>query len=127
MAASSSTSSELDIETPPHAPATKSITRGRKRQCAKRQDSASNATRERNRRAAMRCRDRKKKHVRELEEILSKLDARRSSMQAVCYKLKEQVGSIKDLLMAHAHCNHYEIDEWIRHEARRFVENDFLP
>ena len=75
----------------------------------------------------MRCRDRKKKHIKELEEILSKLDARRSSMQAVCYKLKEQVGSIKNLLMAHAHCNHYEIDEWIRHEARRFVENDFLP
>lgn len=48
-------------------------------------------------------------------------------MQAVCYKLKEQVGSIKDLLMAHAHCNHYEIDEWIRDEARRFVENDYLP
>lgn len=64
--------------------------------------------------------------MKELEDVLSQLDARQSSIQIKHTKLKEQVDLIKDQLIAYVHCNHDEIDQWVRHEARRFVKNDML-
>ncbi|KAH6874211.1 hypothetical protein B0T10DRAFT_610802 [Thelonectria olida] len=116
---------KADNGTPP-SETTTPPKRSHKRQSPRRKDSAGNATRERNRLSATRCREKRKKHIMELETAVSQLDARRSSMQTECTKLKEQVDLIKDQLMAHAHCNHDEIDEWIRHEAKRFVKREIL-
>ncbi|KAH8656482.1 hypothetical protein BGZ61DRAFT_466638 [Ilyonectria robusta] len=77
---------------------------------------------ERNRMSALKCRQRKKKQVRELQENLEVLGSRHSILQIEFRELRGEVSKVKNLLIAHSGCNNAEIDNWIKYEATEFVK-----
>jgi cyclic AMP-dependent transcription factor ATF-2 len=77
---------------------------------------------ERNRIAAMKCREKKKHYVSELEEAKIKEETQNVHLRMVYNGLLTEVSGLKHLLMTHAECNDENIDQWINNSARRIVQ-----
>lgn len=77
---------------------------------------------ERNRVAASKCREKKKKYVSSLEQTKIGLEAQHAHLQMEYNGLLGEVSGLKHHLMAHAKCNDPNINRWLNNEARRFVQ-----
>lgn len=82
---------------------------------------------ERNRIAAMKCREKKKHYVSELEEAKIKEESQNLHLRMVYNGLLSEVSSLKHMLMTHAECNDDNIDQWINNSARRIVQTPNEP
>jgi len=76
---------------------------------------------ERNRAAASKCRQKKKKWVHELGENKAEMEGKHIELQREHGVLLGEVSMIKNLLMRHAGCKDPNIDHWIGLEAKKFV------
>ncbi|OAA53237.1 activating transcription factor 7a [Akanthomyces lecanii RCEF 1005] len=76
---------------------------------------------ERNRAAASKCRQRKKKWQDGLERKKAELENLFKALHSELKDLMEEVTQLKNFVMAHAGCNDANIDDWIRNAADRFV------
>ncbi|PTD02424.1 hypothetical protein FCULG_00012025 [Fusarium culmorum] len=77
---------------------------------------------ERNRIAASKCRQKKKKQNKELEEHLCRLEIEKELLHKQCNGLVDELSTIKNQLMEHASCNDANINQWLDNEARKFVQ-----
>jgi len=77
---------------------------------------------ERNRMAALKCRQKKTIWVRHLETQNTKLGRKHSDLQQEYTRLINEVTQLKNQLMAHGACNDPNIGGWIEIEAKRLVE-----
>ena len=77
---------------------------------------------ERNRVAALKCRQKKTIWVRHLETQSTELGRKHSNLQQEYTRLINEVTQLKNQLMAHGACNDPNIDGWIESEAKRLVE-----
>jgi hypothetical protein len=82
---------------------------------------------ERNRKAASKCREKKKQWMQDLEDARADLEKRHRLLQADFSALVEEVSQLKNQLMVHSGCHDANIDKWIEREARRFVHGSKPP
>lgn len=75
-----------------------------------------------NRIAASKCRQKKKDWTHELEEAKRLLQSKHHNLQHEYKTLSEEVLRMKNLLIAHSNCHNHDIDQWIKNEARDFVQ-----
>lgn len=78
---------------------------------------------EKNRIAASKCREKKKKWVHELEYSKSQLERHNMDLRFEHRGLIEELNQTKSMLMSHADCNDPNITEWLNNQARRIVQN----
>ncbi|KAF1732552.1 Transcription factor atf21 [Beauveria bassiana] len=76
---------------------------------------------ERNRAAASKCRQRKKRWQEGLESKKIALESRYKALHIETKDLMEEVAILKNIVIAHAVCDDANIDDWIRNEADNFV------
>lgn len=76
---------------------------------------------ERNRRAASKCRQKKKEYVSGLEGRKEGLEVCHANLQREYQGLIGEISLMKNQLMQHAACNDSNIDQWLENEARKFV------
>ncbi len=79
---------------------------------------------ERNRIAASKCREKKKRYVSDLEEMRIGLESHHISLQFEVNALIAEISGLKHRLMTHAKCNDVHIDRWLNNEARKFVQTN---
>lgn len=77
---------------------------------------------EKNRIAASKCREKKKKWVHELEYNKSQLERHNMDLRLEHRSLINELNQTKSMLMSHADCNDPNITEWLNHQARRIVQ-----
>ena len=76
-----------------------------------------------NRVAASKSRLKKKEYVTGLEKTKIGLEQRNVNLHLEYNGLFGELISMKDQLMAHASCNDKNIDQWLKNEARKFIQN----
>lgn len=77
---------------------------------------------EKNRIAASKCREKKKKWVHDLEYNKSQLERLNMELRLEHRGLLNELNQTKGMLMSHADCNDPNITEWLNHQARRIVQ-----
>ncbi|KAI3391778.1 hypothetical protein diail_6800 [Diaporthe ilicicola] len=77
---------------------------------------------EKNRIAASKCREKKKKWVHELEYSKSHLERHNMELRLEHRGLLNELNQTKSMLMSHAECNDPNITEWLNNQARRIVQ-----
>lgn len=77
---------------------------------------------EKNRIAASKCREKKKKWVHELEYNKSHLERHNMELRLEHRGLINELNQTKSMLMSHADCNDPNITEWLNNQARRIVQ-----
>lgn len=77
---------------------------------------------EKNRIAASKCREKKKKWVHELEYNKSQLERQNMELRLEYRGLVNDLNQTKSMLMSHADCNDPNITEWLNNQARRIVQ-----
>lgn len=77
---------------------------------------------EKNRIAASKCREKKKKWVHELEYNKSQLERQNMELRLEHRGLMSELNQTKSMLMSHADCNDPNITEWLNNQARRIVQ-----
>ncbi|KAJ0117140.1 bZIP transcription factor [Diaporthe amygdali] len=77
---------------------------------------------EKNRIAASKCREKKKKWVHELEYNKSHLERHNMELRLEHRGLVNELNQTKSMLMSHADCNDPNISEWLNNQARRIVQ-----
>lgn len=77
---------------------------------------------EKNRIAASKCREKKKKWVHDLEYSKSQLERLNMELRLEHRGLINELNQTKSMLMSHADCNDPNITEWLNHQARRIVQ-----
>lgn len=77
---------------------------------------------EKNRIAASKCREKKKKWVHELEYNKSQLERHNMELRLEHRGLINELNQTKSMLMSHADCNDPNITEWLNNQARRIVQ-----
>lgn len=77
---------------------------------------------EKNRIAASKCREKKKKWVHELEYNKSHLERHNMELRLEHRGLVNELNQTKSMLMSHADCNDPNITEWLNNQARRIVQ-----
>lgn len=77
---------------------------------------------EKNRIAASKCREKKKKWVHELEYNKSQLERTNMELRLEYRSLVNDLNQTKGMLMSHADCNDPNITEWLNNQARRIVQ-----
>jgi hypothetical protein len=82
---------------------------------------------ERNRKAASKCREKKKQWMQDLEDAKPDLEKRHRILQDGFSALVKEVSQLKNQLMLHSGCHDANIDKWIEREARRFVHGSNNP
>ncbi|KAG8158713.1 hypothetical protein KVR01_011156 [Diaporthe batatas] len=78
---------------------------------------------EKNRIAASKCREKKKKWVHDLEYNKSQLERLNMELRLEHRGLISELNQTKSMLMSHADCNDPNITEWLNHQARRIVQS----
>jgi hypothetical protein len=78
---------------------------------------------EKNRIAASKCREKKKKWVHDLEQNKSQLERLNMELRLEHRGLINELNHTKSMLMSHADCNDPNITEWLNNQARRIVQN----
>jgi hypothetical protein len=76
---------------------------------------------ERNRIAASKCREKKKKNMSDLEQHKIHLETENTRLHAAFRSLGGMVAGLKHELMAHAKCNDPRISKWLTGQASRYV------
>lgn len=76
---------------------------------------------ERNRIAASKCREKKKKSMSDLEQTKIQLEAKNNQLQTERSNLGSMVASLKHELMMHAKCNDPRINKWLTGQAEQYV------
>lgn len=79
-------------------------------------------TKQRNRVAASKCRQKKRETVDELKEQSSSLEAQNNNLHIEYERLRKEIGQTKSDLMHHTECNDNNINRWISNEARTYVD-----
>ncbi|KAL1881871.1 transcription factor [Diaporthe australafricana] len=79
---------------------------------------------EKNRIAASKCREKKKKWVHELEYNKSHLERHNMELRLEHRSLLNELNQTKSMLMSHADCNDPNITEWLNNQARRIVQTN---
>lgn len=79
---------------------------------------------EKNRIAASKCREKKKKWVHELEHNKSHLERHNMELRLEHRGLINELNQTKSMLMSHADCNDPNITEWLNNQARRIVQTN---
>lgn len=77
---------------------------------------------EKNRIAASKCREKKKKWVHDLEHNKSQLERHNMDLRLEYRGLINELNQTKSMLMSHADCNDPNITEWLNNQARRIVQ-----
>jgi hypothetical protein len=77
---------------------------------------------EKNRVAASKCREKKKKWVHNLEYNKSQLERLNMELRLEHRGLINELNQTKSMLMSHADCNDPNITEWLNNQARRIVQ-----
>lgn len=77
---------------------------------------------EKNRLAASKCREKKKKWVHELEYNKSQMERLNLELRLEHRGLINELNQTKGMLMSHADCNDPNITEWLNNQARRIVQ-----
>lgn len=77
---------------------------------------------EKNRIAASKCREKKKKWVHDLEYNKSQLERLNMELRLEHRGLISELNQTKSMLMSHADCNDPNITEWLNNQARRIVQ-----
>lgn len=77
---------------------------------------------EKNRIAASKCREKKKKWVHELEYNKSQMERHNMELRLEHRSLINELNQTKSMLMSHADCNDPNITEWLNNQARRIVQ-----
>lgn len=77
---------------------------------------------EKNRIAASKCREKKKKWVHDLEYNKSQLERHNMDLRLEYRGLINELNQTKSMLMSHADCNDPNITEWLNNQARRIVQ-----
>lgn len=77
---------------------------------------------EKNRIAASKCREKKKKWVHELEYNKSQMERLNMELRLEHRGLINELNQTKSMLMSHADCNDPNITEWLNNQARRIVQ-----
>ncbi|GAB1314299.1 Alcohol O-acetyltransferase [Madurella fahalii] len=125
---SKSSSSSTDVTLPEQEPPKKRKSRKIKKESSTAEDEEKRIKfLERNRIAAMKCREKKKHYVSELEEAKIKEETQNVHLRMVYNGLLSEVSSLKHMLMTHAECNDENIDQWINNSARRIVQTPNEP
>ncbi|PTB34813.1 hypothetical protein M441DRAFT_63179 [Trichoderma asperellum CBS 433.97] len=79
-------------------------------------------TKQRNRVAASKCRQKKREMVDELKEQSSSLEAQNNNLHDEYERLRKEIGQVKSDLMHHTECNDDNINQWISNEAKTYVD-----
>jgi hypothetical protein len=115
------------------SPEHQAVIRKRKPRARKRSDAADdleeskrNKFLQRNREAASKCRQKKKRWTHDLEDTKAVLVAQSSELHSEYDELLEKVTKMKNLLLSHGNCNDSIIDGWIEGEARKYVEKSII-
>ncbi|KUI52628.1 Cyclic AMP-dependent transcription factor ATF-7 [Cytospora mali] len=77
---------------------------------------------EKNRIAASKCREKKKKWVHDLEHNKSELERQNFELRLEHRNLVNELSQTKNMLMNHSACKDPNIDRWLDNEARRIVQ-----
>lgn len=77
---------------------------------------------EKNRIAASKCREKKKKWVHDLESNKSQLERLNMELRLEHRGLISELNQTKSMLMSHADCNDRNITDWLNNQARRIVQ-----
>lgn len=77
---------------------------------------------EKNRIAASKCREKKKKWVHDLEHNKSELERQNFELRLEHRNLINDLSQTKNMLMTHSACKDPNIDRWLDNEARRIVQ-----
>jgi len=96
--------------------------KGKKKATAAR-DTKRKSLLERNRMAASKSRQKNREWMDNLEKKCITLGSRNSDLQAECDTLMGEISRMKTQVMGHARCNDPKIDEWIKNEARMFLQS----
>ncbi|KAK0728270.1 hypothetical protein B0T26DRAFT_738676 [Lasiosphaeria miniovina] len=122
-----SASVSADTTPPDQGPPKKNKSRKAKKEVGMEDEHKRNKFLERNRVAASKCREKKKKFVSSLEENKIGLEAQHAQLLIEYNDLDSEVKGLKYHLMAHAKCNDPNIDQWLNNEARRIVQTSNEP
>ncbi|KAK6449873.1 hypothetical protein FP744_10006123 [Trichoderma asperellum] len=79
-------------------------------------------TKQRNRVAASKCRQKKREKVDELKEQSSSLEVQNNNLHDEYERLRKEIGQVKSDLMHHTECNDDNINQWISNEAKTYVD-----
>ncbi|POS80014.1 bZIP transcription factor [Diaporthe helianthi] len=79
---------------------------------------------EKNRIAASKCREKKKKWVHDLENNKSQMERLNMELRLEYRGLMNELNQTKSMLMSHAGCNDPNITEWLNNQARRIVQTN---
>lgn len=82
---------------------------------------------ERNRYAASKCREKKKRYTENLQDRHDRSKDENDRLYNTVAELKFQVGELKSRLHEHVGCNDPGINDWIQGEAHRFVYAPYTP
>lgn len=76
---------------------------------------------ERNRIAASKCREKKKKSMSDLEQTKMELEVKNTNLQTEHRNLASMVANLKHELMTHAKCDDPRINKWLTGQAEQYV------